>query len=323
MTGAKGTPVAPALGFSAAPDVLDALAAWRRWLEHERHASPHTLTAYSADIGMFLDFLTDHLGKLPALNDLGDAGLVDFRAWLSRRAADGLARSSRARELSSVRSLFRWLDRSGRLHNPAVTLVRSPKLPRPMPRPLTEQDAIGLLDTAAELQDSPWIAKRDGALFTLLYGCGLRIDEALSLDRDQVPFGETLTVLGKGRKQRVVPVLPAVAAAVEAYLAACPFATQANMPLFLGARGGRLAAGVAQKQIRRIRAVMGLPDSVTPHALRHSFATHLLAAGSDLRVIQDLLGHASLSTTQRYTDVDVESLLEIYQSAHPRARRDP
>lgn len=309
----------------AAPDLAEALAAWRRWLEGERNAAANTIDAYQADIDAFLAFLTDHHGHPPGLAQLGDTSLADFRAWLSQRAGMGLGAASRARALAGVRNLFRWLDRDGRLHNGAVGLVRAPKVRRPVPRPLSEPDAAALLDEASTLPEAPWIGLRDRALFTLLYGCGLRIDEALGLNRRQspaVPPGGvgTLVVTGKGRKERVVPVLPAVADAVAAYLAACPVGGGPEAPLFVGARGGRLAAGVAQRQMRRLRAVLGLPESATPHALRHSFATHLLADGADLRTIQDLLGHASLTTTQRYTDVDGERLLAVYERAHPRAR---
>ena len=315
-----------AIGFAATPELSETLAAWRQWLSGERRVSGHTLDAYLADTGAFLSFLSGHLGRLPGLEDLGETRLADFRSWLSERAGAGLAASSRARALAALRNLYRWLDRSGRLHNGAIGLVRSPQARRPVPRPLPETDAARLLDEAESAPESAWIGKRDRALFTLLYGCGLRIDEALSLDRGQTPCGPgdgalgTLTVTGKGRKQRVVPVLPVVSAAIRDYLAVCPFAGDRERPLFLGARGDRLNPGVAQRQMRALRARLGLPDSATPHALRHSFATHLLADGADLRTIQDLLGHVSLSTTQRYTDVDSERLMAVYDQAHPRAR---
>ncbi|WP_207480211.1 tyrosine recombinase XerC [Arenibaculum pallidiluteum] len=308
------------IGFSAREDVQAAIASWRRWMEVEKRASPHTLSAYTRDLATFLEFLTGYHGRLPALNDLGEARLADFRAWLARRAADGLGASSRARAVSSVRGFFRWLDRSGALHNAAIGSLRTPKQAKPLPKPLTERDAAALLDLAAEAPDEPWIGRRDRALLTLLYGCGLRIDEALSLDIRDWPSADLLTVTGKGRKQRVVPVLPAVREAVEAYRTACPYAEAPGRPLFLGARGGRLNAAVAQKAMRLARGMMGLPETATPHALRHSFATHLLTDGSDLRAIQDLLGHASLSTTQRYTEVEADRLMELYDRAHPRAR---
>jgi integrase/recombinase XerC len=309
------------LGFACADDVAAAIADWRRWLETERHASRHTLSAYTADLAGFLTFLTDYHGRPAARNDLSAAGLIDFRAWMANRANAGLDKGSRARSLSGVRNFFRWLDRSGRMHNAAIGLVQAPKRTHSLPRPLTVDDAGDLLDHAQEQADLPWIGKRDCALLTLLYGCGLRIDEALSLNRGDLPDGDTLMVTGKGRKQRLVPVLPVVRDALLDYVAACPFALTTNGPLFVGARGARLNAGVAQRQMRHLRGLMGLPDTATPHALRHSFATHLLAGGGDLRAIQELLGHASLSTTQRYTDVDAEQLLSVYESAHPRAKK--
>jgi integrase/recombinase XerC len=319
MAGPAGVKPVPVLGFSCAEDVDAAIAAWRRWLEMEKRVSRHTLSAYIADLTGFLEFLTGYHGHPPGLNDLSAACLMDFRAWLARQATDGLGTASRARALSGVRNFFRWLDRSGRMHNPAIGLMRAPKLPERLPKPLTEGDAANLLTTAEEWADEPWIGKRDRALFTLLYGCGLRIDEALSLNRCDMP-GETLMVTGKGRKQRMIPVLPVVRESLETYVAACPYALSDDGPLFVGMRGGRLNAAVAQKQMRGLRTVMGLPDTATPHALRHSFATHLLADGSDLRAIQDLLGHASLSSTQLYTDLDAEQMLGIYENAHPRAR---
>lgn len=299
------------------------LADWRRWLETERRVSVHTLTSYTRDVAGFLAFLSGHLGRPPALADLAEARLADFRSWLARRAAEGMASTSRARSLSGVRSFFGWLDRSGHLHNPAVGLVRTPKRPHAVPKPLTAGDAVHLLEEAEGGGARPWIGLRDRALFTLLYGCGLRIDEALRLSRAQAPSGDMLTVTGKGSRQRVVPVLPEVRRAVDAYLAACPHALPADGPLFVGARGARLDPRVARRAMDETRRLMGLPDTATPHALRHSFATHLLADGADLRAIQDLLGHASLSTTQRYLEVEADSLMDIYDRAHPRATRRP
>ncbi|MGQ9366903.1 tyrosine recombinase XerC [Azospirillum sp. ST 5-10] len=316
------TEPAAVLGFSARPDVQEALAQWRRWLESEKGVSPHTLEAYLHDVAEFLSFLTGYHGAPPSLNALGDLKAMDFRAWLAKRAGDGLGAASRAREMAAVRNLFRWLDRSGRLHNPIIGILKTPRAKRPMPRPLSPPDAATLLDAAGDEPEAPWVGARDRALFTVLYGCGLRIAEALALTRAAAPLGDTLRVLGKGRKERIVPVLPAVNAAVRAYLEACPHRPGPDGPLFVGVRGGPLNPAVAQRQMQRLRRLLGLPDSATPHALRHSFATHLLAGGGDLRAIQDLLGHASLSTTQRYTDVENEQLFAVYASAHPRARTD-
>ncbi|HLG88820.1 MAG TPA: tyrosine recombinase XerC [Alphaproteobacteria bacterium] len=293
---------------------------WRQWLSVERRFSPHTIEAYESDVAAFVAFLAGHRGHAVRLSDLADAGLGDFRAWLASRAARGAAATSRARAVSALKNLYRWLDRSGVLHNPAIGALSTPKLPRSIPKPLAIDDAAALLDSAETFVEEPWIGLRDRALFTLLYGCGLRISEALTLDRSALPIGESLTVMGKGRKERVVPVLPAVAQAIEAYVAACPYQGGRDAPLFLGARGKRLDAAVAQAAMRSLRRQLQLPDSATPHALRHSFATHLLAGGGDLRAIQELLGHASLSTTQRYTEVETERMLSIYRNAHPRAR---
>ncbi len=305
----------------AQPDLLKAVDGWRQWLTTEKRASEHTIRAYLGDVARFLDFLTSHLGRRPSLNDLGDLSLTDFRAYLARRATGGAGAASRARGLSGIRNFFRHLDRGGIVHNPAVAGLSGPKLPRTVPKPLTAEDATAVLETAAELSDSDWIGKRDTALFTLLYGCGLRIAEALSLTPRDLPRDGAMTITGKGRKQRMVPVLPAVTEALEAYVAACPYPLGRDDPLFVGARGGPLNPGVADRQMRHLRRLLGLPDTATPHALRHSFATHLLAGGADLRAIQELLGHSSLSTTQRYTDVEVEQLLAVHRDTHPRARR--
>jgi len=292
---------------------------WRRWLTHERRASPHTTGAYLSDLGAFLAFLQDHLGEPPRLGDLGRLTAADFRAWMARRAATGLSRSSTARAMSVLRNFFRWLERNGYGGNHAIRAMRSPKRPHGIPKPLDVADSGLLLDSVDLLPGEPWETQRDVALFTLLYGCGLRISEALSLARGDAPTGESLRVTGKGRKERILPVLPVVRAAIGAYLAACPYRPAEDAPLFLGLRGKRLNPGVVQRRLRALRTLLGLPQTVTPHALRHSFATHLLGAGGDLRAIQELLGHASLSTTQRYTEVDSEGLMAAYRAAHPRA----
>ncbi len=246
--------------------------------------------------------------------------LGDFRAFQAFRAGGGAGRVTRARGLSAIRSFFGHLDRAGLLHNAALHGLTHPRLPRTLPRPLGVGEALTLVDAAPEISTLDWIGLRDRGLFALLYGCGLRLGEALGLRREDLPRDGRLTVTGKGRKQRQVPVLPAVAQALEGYVAACPFAPAPDAPLFLGERGGPLNPGVAERQMRRLRALLGLPDTVTPHALRHSFATHLLVAGGDLRSIQELLGHSSLSTTQRYTEIDATQLLAVYDQAHPRAR---
>ena len=306
--------------FSAATDTLGAIYDWRSWIAHERRASKHTLDAYSRDLAAFLDFLTPHLGGLPDLAALDALGVADFRAFLADRVNQGISHSSLARAMSTLRSFFRFLDRNGLVHNAAIGTVRTPRPRPPLPRPLSEDEALDVINAAGETNRKTWIGVRDTALFTLLYGCGLRIDEALTLNRRDAPRADTMMITGKGGKQRVVPVLPVVIEAVASYLKACPFAVAPDGPLFLGARGARLNPGVVQREMRRLRAVFNLPETATPHALRHSFATHLLGAGGDLRTIQELLGHASLSTTQRYTAVDSARLIEVYKDAHPRAR---
>ena len=307
------------LALAAADDLAAILPRWHDWLTIERQFSDHTVSAYLSDLTAFLGFFAGHLGHPIRLRDLADAGLADFRAWLARRTAGGASAASRARAVSALRNFFGWLDRTGVLHNPKIGALTTPKLPRAVPKPLAVVDAATLLDAAETFVDEPWIGLRDRALFTLLYGCGLRISEGLGLDRNVLPLGETLTVLGKGRKQRVVPILPVVVEAIALYVEACPFRVDKDGPLFLGARGKRLDAAIAQKAMRSLRRQLQLPDSATPHALRHSFATHLLAGGGDLRAIQELLGHASLSTTQRYTEIETEQMLAVYQNAHPRA----
>lgn len=300
---------------------LEARAAFLDWLARERRASPLTVEAYGTDLAGFLGFLTQHLGGEPDLAALGALRQADIRAWLAAMAGDGAVNATRARHLSAVRSFFRYLARRQGMDNPAVRLVATPKSKRPVPRPLPPAQARSVTEDMGEMSDVAAIQARDTALFTLLYGCGLRIAEALALNvRDAPPPGSDamLRVVGKGAKERIVPVLPAVRAAIAAWLALHPD-RQPDSPLFLGARGKRLDPGVAQRTMRAYRHLNGLPEHATPHALRHSFATHLLAGGADLRSIQDLLGHASLSTTQRYTAVDEAKLLDVWRKSHPRA----
>lgn len=302
-----------------APDLEKALRDWLDWLRHEKHVSRHTLRAYAADVGHFVSFLMQHKGINPGLNDLSDAGIRDFRSWLSRKAMDGASNASRARSLSGVKNLLGWLDRQGIMHNAAIRTVRSPKKPHKLPRPLHEKQALDVLQSAGLHAKEDWISHRDRALFTLLYGCGLRIDEALSLNMADMPHDGVLRVVGKGRKVREIPVIEIVEKMLREYLDVLPFGAVADEPLFRGSRGGRLNQGVAQKSMRSLRATLGLPENATPHALRHSFATHLLQNGANLREIQELLGHASLSTTQRYTEMNADEMLKVYKAAHPRA----
>ena len=294
---------------------------WLTWLHKERRAADLTVDAYLRDVTMFLDFVSGHVGEEVSLKILSDLKPFDFRAWLARRKNEGLGNASLGRALSSVKSLFRFLERTrDSFHNPAVNSVRTPKRQPPIPKPLTADEAQWTIDLAGAMQDDPWVAARDVALLTLLYGCGLRISEALGLNVADSPKQDHLVITGKGGKQRMVPVLEIVRDALADYEAQCPWPREANSPLFVGVRGKRLHPSVVQKQVKLLRAALGLPETATPHALRHSFATHLLSAGGDLRTIQELLGHASLSTTQRYTEVDADRLLRVYQNAHPRAK---
>jgi integrase/recombinase XerC len=309
----------PLARFSATDDLRAAIGLWGAWLIGERRASPHTVAAYGRDLAFFLDFLTEHLGELPSLTAINALRPGDFRAHLARRAENGIERSSLARGLSVLRGFLRFLQRRGLASTTALAALRSPKLPHGLPKPLTIEDAAGSLEAAAEVVTSPWLGKRDTAVLALLYGCGLRLSEALGLTRADAPLGEILAITGKGGKQRLLPVLPAVRQAVADYLAACPHRPAKDGPLFVGSRGGPLNPRLVQRQMASVRVRLGLPETATPHALRHSFATHLLGAGGDLRAIQELLGHASLSTTQRYTAVETERLLAIYDAAHPRA----
>jgi len=308
-------------------DLAGAREAWRDWLKSERRLSGHTLVAYEHDVGSFLGFMATYLGAAPTLVALERLKPAEFRAWLAERGRQGMARPSTARAFSSVRSFFRFLDKRGLAHNASIGAIQTPRLPRSVPKALSEPDMEELLDTPSEQAREAWIELRDSAVLLLLYGAGLRIGEALGLAKGTVDGllsrgNDTLAVTGKGNKTRLVPLLPQALQALTAYRDACPLmkALGPSDAFFLGARGGPLDPAIVQKRVRALRHQLGLPDSVTPHALRHSFATHLLGAGGDLRTIQELLGHASLSTTQRYTDVDAARLSAVYRSAHPRAK---
>ena len=309
----------------AEPAVVKALTDWQDWLTHEKHYSAHTLDAYSRDVISFFKFLGRHLGHAPGLEDLDRLSTRDFRGYLARQNADGLERTSTARAMSTLKTFFKYLVREGRIENTVIQTVRIPKVPKSIPKALSIEDALTALDVVEELSDDVWVGKRDKALLTLLYGCGLRLGEALKLSRDEglraLDGDASLVISGKGGKQRLVPVLPAVSIAIQDYLDVCPFQFEGDAPLFVGVRGKRLNPAIAQKTVRELRALLKLPDSATPHALRHSFATHLLGGGGDLRTIQELLGHASLSSTQRYTEVDGEHLSMVYDATHPRAKR--
>ncbi len=308
--------------FPLTADVQVEIVRWLDYLGAERRMSGKTLEAYRRDVGQFLSFLTGHLGAPPSLRQLAKLTPADIRAFMAARRSAGLGNRSLMRSLAGIRSFARYLERNGKGKVAALTAVRTPKLPKGLPKPLTASAAKQMTDAdlrAGEKRE-PWVLARDAAVLGLLYGCGLRISEALGLKRkDADGKRDVLTVTGKGNKTRMVPLLPQVANLVAAYVAICPYDLPPVGPLFVGARGGPLSPRIVQLAMARLRGALGLPDSATPHALRHSFATHLLARGGDLRAIQELLGHASLSTTQVYTEVDAERLLDVYASAHPRA----
>ena len=321
----------PDKGPGLAPDLAAALIQWQRWLTSEKRASPHTQAAYQRDLIAFLAFLAEHQGGAPDFAMLTALKTRDFRAWLAARGRAGLKATSTNRALSVVRGFFQWLARERLVENPALSVLRGPRVHQALPKALTPGEARGVIEALpAETEGNPnkrrkdWVVARDCAVLVLLYGAGLRIGEALSLTRREAPQvgQEALRILGKGRKERVVPLLPVVVQAIQAYIAACPHDLAPDEPLFRAIRGGPLSPRPIQQRLQDLRGRLGLPDSATPHALRHSFATHLLAGGGDLRTIQELLGHASLSTTQRYTAVDSARLLEVYDKAHPRAKSD-
>ena len=296
---------------------------WLGHLAHERRLSPKTLEAYGRDISQFATFLTEHLGGEPSLAEIAALKPADLRAFLGRRRRDGVGNRTLMRQLAALRSLARFGERTGKLKAAAFAATRGPRIGKSLPRPLeaSAARAVTQAETRAGEDREQWILARDAAVLALLYGCGLRISEALSLTRAQAPVsaGDTLTVLGKGNKTRMVPVLPVVVTAISEYLALCPWRLPPDGPLVLGAKGGPLSPRIIQLAVEGLRGALGLPSSATPHSLRHSFATHLLGRGGDLRAIQELLGHASLSTTQIYTRIDSARLMAAYDAAHPRA----
>jgi len=300
----------------------DLLAAWIAHLRDERRFAANSVDAYARDVGAFLGFLHGHLGAGDVTaRDLAELEPRDLRAYLAhrRQGVDALSDRSISRALAAIRSFFRYLERRRGVTNARLALVRGPKLKRALPRPVSEAAARDLIAEAEDAATAAWIGARDAALVTLLYAAGLRISEALALTGADRPLGETLRVRGKGGKERLVPLLQAARDAVERYAALCPHALSADAPLFRAVRGGAMSPRMAQTVMAELRARLGLPASATPHALRHAFATHLLANGADLRAIQDLLGHESLSTTQSYTSVEAQKILQAYRAAHPRA----
>lgn len=305
---------------SLAPDAAAAAQGWLTSLRSERRMSARTLEAYARDLGQFAQFMAGHLGGAPGNRDLAELAVSDFRAFLARRRTQGVESRTLARQLSSLRSFYRHAEKTGLFRNPALSALRSPKLPHAVPKPLSPEKArqVAKADQLATEETPRWVLARDQAVLTLLYACGLRISEALWLTAAQADQ-PTLTITGKGNKTRLVPMLPVAREAVRLYRELCPFALSPREPMFRGLKGGPLNARNIQLLVARLRGALGLPETATPHALRHSFATHLLANGADLRVIQELLGHASLSTTQVYTEVNRAHLLAQYRKAHPRA----
>lgn len=308
--------------YAAADGALfEVVASWLNELELERGASPRTLQAYERDLRQFLLFLKSKLRRAPTLRDLEHLSVRDFRAYMAERRRLGISGRSLARSMSALRVFYRWLEAQTVLRNPAIRQLTMPKIPHSVPKPLTVDAAASTVEMPQAKHSKDWVELRDHAVMLLLYGAGLRISEALSLTQKTVVGVDSgaLRIVGKGNKERVVPILPVIAEAVRAYLSACPFELDDAEVMFRGEKGGPLSPRIVQLRMERLRHVLGLPDTATPHALRHSFATHLLSSGADLRQIQELLGHASLSTTQVYTEVDRDRLLSVYEAAHPRA----
>lgn len=303
-------------------DLKRAVEDWLANLIAERGLSSATCDAYRRDLAQFMAFLKSHLGHAPCLGDLARLDARAFRAFLARRRKSDVVSRSLARSLSALRTFFRWLEKEEKLENRAVLQVARPKIPHSVPKPLTVESAASVVEPESQ-HAVEWVAARDTAVMLLLYGAGLRISEALSLTPNTAPLNgrDVMHIKGKGGKERLVPALAIISEAIAKYIALCPFPLSGDGPLFLGARGGPLSPRLIQLAMERMRRDLGLPETATPHALRHSFATHLLSAGADLRQIQELLGHASLSTTQVYTEVDRERLLAVYDQAHPRAVR--
>ncbi len=308
-------------GLPAKPELVAARAQWLAMLSGERRLAAKTVEAYERDTRQFLAFVSSHLGKLLDFKDIESLKTSDFRAFLAARRRDGAGPRSLGRALAGIRSFAGYLERRGLGNAAALKALRSPKQPKSLPKPLTSADALRVTEKSQQISEEPWVAARDAAVLTLLYGSGLRISEALGLTAGEIRGRSqtSIRVTGKGGKVRLVPVLDAAHEAIELYRRLCPFDLPPEEALFRGVRGGPLQPAIIQRAMAMMRSALGLPSSATPHALRHSFATHLLGRGGDLRTIQELLGHASLSTTQMYTGVDAQHLLDVYRQSHPRA----
>lgn len=304
-------------GFAISEPLRAHVTAWRRELSSVRRLSPKTVEAYCRDLDQFMEFLSGHIGGSVDVEDLKTLRPADLRAFLAARRREAVGSRTLARALSGLKSFFGFLERQGIMALEALSVVRTPKQGRSLPKPLAAREAKATLTTTLEMEGRPWVGARDVAVIALCYGAGLRISEALALTRSDLD-GQSLRILGKGNTVRLVPLIDPVRRAIEDYLKLCPFVIASGEPMFRGVRGGPLSPRLIQLRIEHLRGALGLPASATPHALRHSFATHLLARGGDLRAIQELLGHASLSTTQIYTHIDSERLVEAYRAAHPR-----
>ena len=303
--------------YKAEPELKAIITRWQNWLKLERRFSGHTVDAYARDLKVFIDFLADYLHHLPNLDDLQKLEVRGFRSFLSDRSEKHLEKTSMARELSALRNFFKYLSLQNLVNNTALSVIAAPRLPKSLPKALDVDQTLNVLDVAKNFAKVEWQGLRDVAIFTIIYGCGLRISEALSLNVGDIDHNDFLKIKGKGNKERIVPLLPVIVEKIDAYKSACPYDIKNGEPLFLGARGERISPRIVQRTLEKIRCYLGLSDTLTPHALRHSFATHLLAEGTNLRAIQELLGHASLSTTQRYTDVAIDTLSKEYHKAHP------
>ena len=302
--------------FKACNEIIDHIHDWQSWIKLERMYSDHTLDGYSRDLSIFFEFWADYLGYTPTLSDLEQIDIRTFRAFLSRQNRKHLSKTSMAREVSTLKNFFKWLNRNHIIENTEITILSTPKKDKILPKSLDVDQTLNLLEVAADYAKEPWQGLRDVAILTIIYGCGLRISEALAINVGDINHNDFLKIHGKGDKERYVPVLPIIKTKIDAYLTACPYNQSKGEPLFLGARGERISPRIVQRTLEKARNILNLPDNITPHALRHSFATHLLAKGTNLRYIQELLGHKSLSTTQRYTNVEISHLKKEYEKAN-------
>ena len=299
-------------------EVVQVFENWRDWLSSERRLAENTQIAYVNDVTAFFHFFSEHIGSNISMVNLQQLTITDLRSFLANRKRTGLSNTSMARKVSSIRNFFYYLNKFNHLKNEAINLLTSPKIPQAIPKALEQREAFSLLETPHGESTHPWVNARDRAVFSLLYGCGLRIGEIIALNGNDIPLSDSIIVNGKGNKQRLVPVIPIICELVKAYMEICPFGFSKKGPAFFGVRGQRLNPGVIQRSMRSMRGILGLPPTATPHSLRHSFGTHLLMNGGDLRAIQELLGHASLSTTQKYTAIDTNHLKEVHRKFHPR-----